>query len=283
MTALHSQSTANSASNATTNASAAAGKTALVTGASGGIGQSLAEQFARDGINLVIVARSTAQLEAHAAQWRKQYGVQVTVMSSDLAQVGAAQALYERISAQGIAIDYLVNNAGSGSFGVCAESDLDYEVATMRLNMETLTILTKRFLPGIIARRGKVLNVASTASFQPGPYMAVYCATKAYVLSFTEALAVELAGTGVSVTALCPGPTVSGFQDKAAMNDSALIKGKLFPMQTSDQVGLAGYRAMQRGERVYIPGVMNWLMAQSVRFTPRRVVTMMVKQAMKPV
>ncbi len=151
----------------------------------------------------------------------------------------------------------------------------------MRLNMETLTILTKRFLPEIIARRGKVLNVASTASFQPGPYMAVYYATKAYVLSFTEALAAELEDTGVSVTALCPGPTASGFQDKAALNDSALVKGKRLP--TATEVGLAGYRAMQRGQRVYIPGFMNWVMAQSVRFTPRNMVTMMVKQLSKPV
>jgi len=256
-------------------------KTALVTGASGGIGQAIAEQFAKDGINLVIVARSAKSLEEHAATWRKQYGVEVSVITSDLAQIGAAQALADKVLADGIAVDYLVNNAGYGSFGVFAESDLNYEVDMMRLNMETLTILTKRFLPGIIARKGKVMNVASTAAFQPGPYMAVYYATKAYVLSFSEALAAELEGSGVTVTALCPGATTSGFQDKAAMHDSALVKGKRLP--TSEEVGVAGYKAMQRGQRVFIHGTMNWLMAQSVRFTPRRLVTAMVKLVSRPV
>jgi len=207
--------------------------------------------------------------------------VEVSVIGSDLSQIGAAQALADNVARQGIAIDYLVNNAGYGSFGVFADSDLDYEVAMMRLNMETLTILTKRFLPGIIARRGKVLNVASTAAFQPGPYMAVYYATKAYVLSFSEALAAELEGTGVTVTALCPGATTSGFQDKAAMHDSALVKGKRLP--TAEEVGVAGYKAMQRGQRVFIHGLMNWIMAESVRFTPRRLVTVMVKLVSKPV
>ena len=256
-------------------------KTALVTGASGGIGQAIAEQFAKDGVNLVIVARGAKQLEANAAKWRQQYGVAVTVIASDLAQAGAAQALVDKVLGLSIAIDYLVNNAGYGNFGLFAESDLDYEVAMMRLNMETLTILTKRFLPDIITRRGKILNLASTAAFQPGPYMAVYYATKAYVLSFSEAIAEELEGTGVTVTALCPGPTASGFQDKAALHNSALIKGRRLP--GAEEVGIAGYRAMQREQRVYIPGVMNWLMAQSIRFTPRRMVTKVVKRVSRPV
>jgi uncharacterized protein len=257
------------------------GKTALVTGASGGIGQAIAEQFARDRVDLVIVARSAEQLEANAAKWKGQYGVAVTVIASDLAQVGAAQALADKVLGPGIAIDYLVNNAGYGSFGLFAESDLDYALGMMRLNMETLTILTKRFLPGIIARRGKIMNVASTAAFQPGPYMAVYYATKAYVLNFSEAIAEELEGTGVTVTAFCPGPTASGFQDKAALHDSGLIKGRRIP--GAEEVGIAGYRAMQRGQRVYIPGAMNWLMAQSIRYTPRRLVTKVVKRVSRPV
>jgi len=256
-------------------------KTALVTGASSGIGKALAEQFARDGINLVITARNTLQLEASAAEWRKQYGIQVTVISSDLAQVGAAQKFADEVHNHNIHPDYLVNNAGFGYFGMFATSDLDFEINMMRLNMEALTILTKRFLPDITAHRGKILNVASTAAFQPGPYMAVYYATKAYVLSFSEALSSELEGSGVTVTALCPGPTASGFQDAAALHDSAMVKGKRLP--TSEQVAQAGYRAMQRGQRVYIPGLMNWLMAQSVRFTPRIIVTAMVKFITKPV
>lgn len=255
-------------------------KTALVTGASGGIGQAIAEQFARNGTDLVISARSAAQLESIAATWRQQYGISVTVLPADLSQVGAARALASSVLEQGIAIDYLVNNAGFGNFGLFAQTDLDHEIAMMRLNMESLTILSKRFLPGIIARKGKIMNVASTAAFQPGPYMAVYYATKAYVLSFSEALAAELEGTGVTVTALCPGPTASGFQDKAALHDSALVKGKRLP--SANQVAISGYRAMHQGQRVHIPGIMNWLMAQSIRFTPRRLVTSLVKQLTRP-
>lgn len=256
-------------------------KTALVTGASGGIGQVIAEQFAKDRIDLVIVARNAQQLEANAAQWRQQYGVRVTAIARDLSEVGAAKKLADEVIGQGIKVNYLVNNAGYGSYGIFAESNLNYEVAMMRLNMEALTVLTKLFLPDIIRRRGKILNLASTASFQPGPFMAVYYATKAYVLSFSEAIAAELENTGVTVTALCPGPTASGFQDKAALHESALVKGKRLP--SAQEVGVAGYRAMQRGRRVYIPGVMNWLLAQSVRFTPRRLVTAVVKQMSKPI
>jgi uncharacterized protein len=142
-------------------------------------------------------------------------------------------------------------------------------------------VLTKLFMPDLIATRGKVLNTASTAAFQPGPYMAVYYATKAFVLSFSEAIASELEDTGVTVTALCPGPTASGFQDKADMHASALVKGKRLP--TAQAVAAEGYRAMQRGQRVFIPGAMNWLMAQSPRFTPRNVVTRLVKAMSKPV
>lgn len=256
-------------------------KTALVTGASGGIGQVIAEQFAKDRIDLVIVARNAQQLEANAAQWRQQYGVRVTAIARDLSEVGAAKKLADEVIGQGIKVNYLVNNAGYGSYGIFAESNLNYEVTMMRLNMEALTVLTKLFLPDIIRRRGKILNLASTASFQPGPFMAVYYATKAYVLSFSEAIAAELENTGVTVTALCPGPTASGFQDKAALHESALVKGKRLP--SAQEVGVAGYRAMQRGRRVYIPGVMNWLLAQSVRFTPRRLVTAVVKQMSKPI
>lgn len=256
-------------------------RTALVTGASGGIGEANARRFAEDGVSLVLVARSTGKLEALAAEWRAKHGITVTVLPSDLSQVGAADALADAVLAQGLAIDYLVNNAGYGGYGLFAETDQAFEVAMMRLNMESLTVLTKRLLPSIVQRRGRVMNVASTAAFQPGPYMAVYYATKAYVLSFSEALAEEMAGTGVTVTALCPGPTASGFQDKAAMHASALVNNKRLP--SADSVGQAAYRAMMRGQRVYIPGAMNWVMAQSVRFTPRRMVTALVRAMSKPV
>ena len=144
----------------------------------------------------------------------------------------------------------------------------------------TVVVLTKLFMPDLVRTRGKVLNTASTAAFQPGPYMSVYYATKAFVLSFSEAIAAELAPHGVTVTALCPGPTASGFQDKADMHASALVNGKKLP--TTEEVASKGYRAMKRGQRVYVPGCMNWTMAQSVRFTPRNLVTALVKQMSKP-
>ena len=255
-------------------------KTALVTGASGGIGKAIAERFARDGHDLVITARDLAVLEKIAADWKQHYGVEVTPFSADLAQPDGAQKLFDAVAAAGIAIDFLVNNAGYGLFGEFRDLRLEDELAMMTLNMTTPTVLTKRFLPQIIARRGRILNVASTAAFQPGPYMAVYYATKAYVLSLSEALASELIGTGVTVTALCPGPTQSGFQDKAAMQDSALVKGKRLP--TSAAVGASGYRAMMAGKRVYIPGMMNKMMASSIRMTPRSLVTRIVKTLSAP-
>jgi short-subunit dehydrogenase len=256
-------------------------RTALVTGASGGIGKALAEQFARDGVDLVITARSLNTLQSLSAEWSKKYGVQVTVHASDLAQPGAAQELTDRLISQGIVIDYLVNNAGYGVYGLFQNSRLEDELAMMAINITSLTVLTKRFLPQILKRQGKIMNVASTAAFQPGPYMAVYYATKAFVLSFTEALASELTGSGVTVTAFCPGPTRSGFQDKAAMNDSALVKGRR--LAPADEVGRAGYRAMMAGKRVFVPGFINKVLVQTVRFTPRRTVVAIVKKLSAPV
>ncbi|MGR6034950.1 MAG: SDR family NAD(P)-dependent oxidoreductase [Candidatus Nitrosoglobus sp.] len=256
-------------------------KTALITGASGGIGKAIAEQFARDNTNLVITARNVNTLQSLSAQWSTKYGVKVMIFASDLALPGAAQALADNVLSQGVVIDYLVNNAGYGMYGIFRDLDLEDELAMMTINMASLTVLTKRFLPHIIERRGKIMNVASTAAFQPGPYMAVYYATKAYVLSLTEALASELEDTGVTVTALCPGPTQSGFQDKAAMNNSALVKGKKLP--TADEVGQAGYRAMMAGKRVFVPGFMNKLLVQTVRFLPRSMVTAIVKKMSIPI
>jgi uncharacterized protein len=255
-------------------------KTALVTGASGGIGKAIAEQFANDGVDLIIAARSLDVLDKLATDWHAAYGVNVTPVRADLAAPGGAEALFDAVKATGRKIDFLVNNAGYGLFGEFKNSDLNAEFAMMTINMTSLTVLTKKCLPQILARRGKIMNVASTAAFQPGPYMAVYYATKSYVLSFSEAIAEELAGTGVTVTAFCPGPTASGFQDKAAMQDSALVKGKRLP--SANTVGRAGYAAMMRGQRVHVPGTMNWLMAQSVRFTPRAVVTKLVKTLSAP-
>lgn len=250
-------------------------KTALVTGGSGGIGHAIAREFARNGVDLIITGRDGQGIGAQARRWRDEHGVNVLGLAAELAQPEGARALFDAVTTAGVEIDYLVNNAGVGLFGEFSQSDLDAELGMMTLNMTSPTVLSKLFLPQLLRRRGKIMNIASTAAFQPGPHMAVYYATKAYVLSFSEALASELEGTGVSVTAFCPGPTASGFQDKAAMQQSRLVKNKSLP--SADAVGQAGYRAMMAGRRVVVPGLMNQLMALSVRFTPRRWVTSLVK------
>ena len=246
-------------------------KTALVTGASGGIGKSIAEQFAKDGVNVIISARSIDRLETIAAEWRSRYGVVVTAIRSDLAQADGAQKLFDAVANRDLRIDYLVNNAGVGVFGLFRDSPLDEIGGMLTLNMISLTVLTKLFLEQIIAARGKIMNVASMAGFVPGPYMANYFATKAYVLSFSQALEYELKGTGVTVTTLCPGVTQSGFFDSAQMNQSGLVRN--FKLPTSDEVALAGYRALQRGRGVYVAGLLNRLVVFGVRFVPRRLVT----------
>ncbi|HEX7111700.1 MAG TPA: SDR family oxidoreductase [Mizugakiibacter sp.] len=254
--------------------------TALVTGASGGIGMHLAECFARDGHDLVLVARSGDALAQLAADWNARYGVRIVTIAADLARDDGAMSVIDALRERGIAVDVLVNNAGVGLHGAFADTALDHELAMMRLNMLALTALTKHLLPGLVARRGRILNVASTAAFQPGPYMAVYYATKAYVLSFSEALADELAPHGVKVTALCPGPTHSGFRERASIGRIGLFG--LLPVADAARVAERGYRAMRIGRRVYVPGLANWLLVQAVRFSPRRLVTAIVRQLNAP-
>jgi short-subunit dehydrogenase len=256
-------------------------KTALITGASSGIGMALAHQFAQDGYQLVLAARGVAKMQALADELQRKFKVSVTVIGADLETHDGAARLHADVKARGIVLSALANNAGYGAFGEFKDSALKSELAMMQLNMNTVVVLTKLFLPDLLATRGKILNTASTAAFQPGPYMAVYYATKSFVLSFSEAIASELEDTGVTVTALCPGPTASGFQDKADLGNSALIKGKKLP--TSEEVAALGYRAMQRGQRVYIPGFVNWAMAQSMRFTPRNLATKVVKILTRPI
>lgn len=251
-------------------------QTALITGASGGIGLELAREFAQGGHDLVLVARSEGKLQALATELAKAHGIQATVMTADLAVAGSAATLVKALEGRGLTIDVLVNNAGYGLYGKFVETDTEMELKMIQLNIGSLTHLTKLLLPGMVARKqGRVLNVASTAAFQPGPLMAVYYATKAYVLSFSEALGNEVSGTGVTVTALCPGPTTSGFQVVAAMEESKLVKGR--KIMSAQAVAKIGYQATLRGKRVVIPGVLNKLMAQSVRFTPRNMVTAMVR------
>jgi hypothetical protein len=250
--------------------------TALITGASSGIGYELARVFARQKYNLVLVARNEKKLQEIAAELTKAHGVQVTVLAKDVSLLASATEIYDTLKQKGIAVDVLVNNAGFGDFGFFTETKWEKELEMINLNMTALTALTKLFVGDMVKRKsGKILNVASTASFQPGPLMAVYYATKAYVLSFSEAISNELIGTGVTVTALCPGPTESGFQAAADMNDSKLVKGKKLP--TSQEVAEYAYKALMSGKVVAVHGLMNKIMAQSVRYSPRAVVRSLVR------
>jgi short-subunit dehydrogenase len=256
-------------------------KTALITGASSGIGHELTQLFAHDGYNLVLVARNQKQLTQMADKLKEKYGVSVKVISKDLSLASAPEEILTELEQESIEIDALVNNAGFAAYGLFSETDLGAELQMMQVNMGTLTHLTKLFLPGMLKkRRGKILHVASTAAFQPGPLMAVYYATKAYVLSFSQALAEELHGTGVNVTALCPGPTASGFQKRAHMEDSKLFSGQIMDAQT---VARVGYRGLMTNKTVVIPGLRNKLLVELVRFTPREMVPRVVRNIQKSV
>lgn len=251
-------------------------KTALITGASNGIGLELANIHASKGDNLVLIARSTDKLLALQEQLQQQYNIKVIVMAKDLAQVNIAQEIYDELKMQHIQIDYLINNAGFGDFGMFYETDWNKEANMIQLNITTLTQFTKLFIKDMVARKeGKIMNVASTAAFQSGPTMAVYYATKAYVLSFSEAIDNEVRDKGVTVTALCPGATESGFQAAAAMEESKLVKGRKLP--SSKEVALYGYDAMMQGKTVAIHGLMNAIMANSVRFFPRSLVVKLTR------
>lgn len=242
--------------------------TALITGASSGIGMELAGEFAKHKHNLVLVARSAGKLQELAQQLSAEYGITVKVITADLSSMEEVQKVYDTCSMEGITVDYLVNNAGFGDFGFFHESDRSKTAQMIDLNIKSLTMLCHLFLPAMVQRKnGRVMNVASTAAFQPGPTMAVYYATKAYVLHFSEAINNELSKTGVTVTALCPGATESGFQAVAAMEDSKLVKGKKLP--TSAEVAKYGYKAMMKGKAVAVHGTMNYLMSLAPRFFPR--------------
>ena len=257
------------------------GRTALVTGASSGIGRELSRLLAADGYNLVLVARNGHKLEELAAELGRAGKINVTVLAKNLSDPAAPDEIFKAMQAQSITIDVLINNAGFGAHGPFAQSVWADEMGMLQVNAITLTRLTKLFLPGMIERgAGKIMNVGSTGSFGPGPSMAVYCATKAYVLSFSEALASELKGTGVTVTALCPGVTFTGFQARANVENIRMLRGG---GMSARQVAEIGYKAMKRGAPVVIPGVWNWLMIFSTRFIPRSLVTSFSRRMMETV
>ncbi|NVO19633.1 MAG: SDR family oxidoreductase [Bacteroidetes bacterium] len=251
-------------------------QTALITGASSGIGYELAFIFAREGYNLVLVARSEQKLNEIKSLLEKQYKARVSVIACDLSVFEEVKGLVSQIKKSGIDVDILVNNAGFGDSGFFIETNWEKESQMLDLNIRALTYLTKEFATLMAVRKkGRIMNVASTAAFFPGPLMAVYYATKAYVLSLTEALGNELKDKGISVTALCPGPTASGFQSMAGIEDSKLVKGKKLP--TSKEVAEFGYKALMNGKRVAIPGLMNKMQVFMTRLTPRNILTSAVR------
>jgi len=245
-------------------------QSALITGASSGIGWDLAHIMALD-FDLIVTARNQKKLEELAAQLESAHGARVHVIPADLARPQAPEEIFAEVARRGLQVDVLVNNAGFGSYGAFKSTSLQDELEMLQVNVVAVTHLTKLTLPGMLERkRGRILNVASTAGFQPGPLMAVYYATKAYVISLSEAIANELKGSGVTVTCLCPGPTATEFATRADMEKSRLF---MLGRMRSQDVARAGYKGLLRGKRLVIPGLMNKLVMQSVRFTPRKMVT----------
>ena len=246
---------------------------ALVTGASGGIGLELARLFASDRHDLVLVARSEEKLRALGEQLETAHGITTTVVATDLSKPNAAHDLAEALRAALIEVDVLVNNAGFGLTGALADNDPQAQRDMLQVNVVALTELTRLLLPPMVARRaGRILNVASTAAFAPEPMAAVYGATKAYVLSFSEAIGEELRHHGVTVTALCPGPTQSGFSAAAGAGSTRLYSRQ--KAMSSADVARAGYEGLRSGRRVVVTGLRNKLLVQSARMSPRRIVTM---------
>lgn len=251
-------------------------KTALITGASFGIGLEFARIFAREGYNLVLVARSGDKLRQLASELEKAHSTRSLILAADLSDPGAAAYVLDQTTRANIVVDILVNNAGFGQYGLFADNDLEECLRQIQLNVTTLTHLTRLYLPEMIERKGgRILNVASTAAFMAGPLMAVYFATKAYVLHFSEALANELSGTGVTVTCLCPGATATEFHKRANATGMQFLK---FGSMDAVTVAEDGYRALMAGKPVVISGFKNWLLAQSVRFGPRRLATAVARK-----
>lgn len=256
-------------------------KTALITGASAGIGEELAKIFAADGHNLILVARRREKLEALASKLAEAHEIKTLVVAADLAEPGAAQRVFDQVQDAGLEVDFLVNNAGFGSTGKFWELETQGEVNQIQVNVTALVHLTRLFLPQMIERGfGRVLNIASTAGFQAGPFMSTYYATKAFVVSFTEGIAFELKGSGVTATAHCPGATESEF---AAVSGNS--ENKLFTqggVASTAVVAHHAYDSMNAGKALAIQGFTNALGAFLVRLSPRGVVQSMVAKLNQP-
>jgi len=246
-------------------------KTVLVTGASSGIGKAFAELFAGEGYKVVLASRSEEKLRGIARELLDRYGAATKVVSVDLARGDGARSLYDELRRQEIDIDVLVNNAGIGSYGLLHRQDVQSELEMLQVNVHSLAHLMMLFLPGMVARgSGRILNVGSTTSFYACPLSANYSASKAFVLSLTEAVAEEVRGTGVSVTALCPGSTATDFFRKAKMENQKVSEASA--LMDAAKVARIGYKALMDGKAFVIPGMQNWLLAQAPRLFPRRIV-----------
>ncbi|HEY7368548.1 MAG TPA: SDR family oxidoreductase [Thermoanaerobaculia bacterium] len=248
---------------------------ALVTGASSGIGLEFATAAAADGHDLVLVARRADRLETVAKGLEQEYGIRATVLAADLADPETPGWLVTELERRSLTIDVLVNNAGFGLLDLFRDTPLERELEMIRLNVATIVELTKRLLPGMLARkRGRIANVASTAGFVPGPWMAVYYATKAFLISFSQAIAEELKDTGVTVTVVCPGATLSEFQQVAGIKKALYLRG---PFKSDARtVARVGWNATMRGRRVVVVGFFNQLFVQLIRFLPKRLIALFV-------
>lgn len=254
------------------------GKWALVTGASSGIGQALAEELGAGGANLVLTARRRRRLAELRKRLRAAYGIRVEALAADLAQPDAPEKVFAFTEKRGISVDLLVNNAGIGSYGDFRTRDRQRELEIVQVNCSAVVCLTHLYLPGMVTRRsGDILIVASTAPYQAVPYMATYAASKAFDLLFAEALAEEVDRHGVRVCALCPGPTVSEFATVAGIPDQLPRN-----VESADEVARAGLRALAAGEHSVISGLTNWLGVEVQRIAPRRLVTAAAERLFRP-
>ena len=253
--------------------------TALVTGASSGIGADFAHQLAAEGLDVVLVARRADRLEQQRAEIESRYKVRCTTLAKDLSQPGAAAAVFAETEAKGMTIDWLINNAGFGTNGRFTELPLEREIEEINLNITALVALARLYLPGMVARgRGYVVNLGSVGSFVPTPYMAVYSATKAFILSFSEAISAEVSGKGVKVLALCPGATKTEFQQVAGVSENV----PEFTYMTSEAVVRQAIAAVKSGKRTLVPGWMNKIMIGSMRVTPRSLASSMAGTMFAP-
>jgi hypothetical protein len=247
---------------------------ALITGATAGIGYELAKCFAKDGHDLILVARTESRLDAVAHELSDAFDIDVTIIPADLSDPEMPEAVYDTAAEDGTYVDYLVNNAGFGINGGFATTDLRTELDIIQVNAASVVSLTKLFLQDMLAGEGGgIMNVSSIGAFQPVPYLNVYCASKAFVQSFTEALAYEMRRTNVHVMALCPGITSTEFIERAEVGDNPLMRAGLVPMQTAEAVAREGYKAFMAKKKVVVTGLMNKIAVQYSRLTPSRIKT----------